>query len=158
MQRRESFSLEASAGRPKRFNSKLGIIKDITILLNIEHLILINEQVQLKEYFDKFGEIESVNLKLDPVTGRCWWSVFMINEYWALKITNPFTVMIIIGVFANRSRCFAFLVFKEKESVEKVFPSDSSFWWSINILFKINIIYYISYVIYHIIYIIYYDI
>ena len=71
MQRRESFSLEASAGKPKRFNSKLGIIKDITILLNIEHLILINEQVQLKEYFDKFGEIESVNLKLDPVTGRC---------------------------------------------------------------------------------------
>ena len=28
------------------------------------------EQAQLKEYFDKFGEIESVNLKLDPVTGR----------------------------------------------------------------------------------------
>jgi len=46
------------------------------------------KEVQLKEYFDKFGEIESVNLKLDPVTGR--------------------------------SRCFAFLVFKEKESVEKV--------------------------------------
>lgn len=46
------------------------------------------KEAQLKEYFDKFGEIESVNLKLDPVTGR--------------------------------SRCFAFLVFKEKESVEKV--------------------------------------
>jgi len=46
------------------------------------------KEAQLKEYFDKFGEIESVNLKLDPVTGR--------------------------------SRCFAFLVFKEKDSVEKV--------------------------------------
>jgi len=46
------------------------------------------KELQLKEYFEKFGEIESVNLKLDPVTGR--------------------------------SRCFAFLVFKETDSVEKV--------------------------------------
>ena len=43
---------------------------------------------QLKEYFEKFGEIESINLKLDPVTGR--------------------------------SRCFAFLVFKESSSLEQV--------------------------------------
>jgi len=46
------------------------------------------KELQLKEYFEKFGEIESVNLKLDPQTGR--------------------------------SRCFAFLVFKESDSVDKV--------------------------------------
>ena len=46
------------------------------------------KEPQLKEYFEKFGEIESINLKLDPVTGR--------------------------------SRCFAFLVFKEPASVEQV--------------------------------------
>jgi len=44
---------------------------------------------QLKEYFEKYGEVESVNLKLNPVTGR--------------------------------SRCFAFIVFKESTSVDKVF-------------------------------------
>lgn len=44
---------------------------------------------QLKEYFEKFGEVESVNLKINPVTGR--------------------------------SRCFAFVVFKEATSVDKVF-------------------------------------
>ena len=46
------------------------------------------KEPQLKEYFEKFGEIESINLKLDPVTGR--------------------------------SRCFAFLVFKESSSLEQV--------------------------------------
>jgi len=46
------------------------------------------KELQLKEYFEKIGEIESVNLKLDPITGR--------------------------------SRCFAFLVFKETNSVDKV--------------------------------------
>jgi len=46
------------------------------------------KEPQLKEYFEKFGEIESVNLKLDPVTGR--------------------------------SRCFAFMVFKDTSSVEQV--------------------------------------
>jgi len=46
------------------------------------------KEPQLKEYFEKFGEIESVNLKLDPVTGR--------------------------------SRCFAFMVFKESCSVDQV--------------------------------------
>ena len=46
------------------------------------------KEPQLKEYFEKFGEIESVNLKLDPVTGR--------------------------------SRCFAFMVFKESSSVDQV--------------------------------------
>ena len=46
------------------------------------------KEPQLKEYFEKFGEIESVNLKLDPVTGR--------------------------------SRCFAFMVFKEASSVDQV--------------------------------------
>merc|ERR1711981_1374995 len=44
---------------------------------------------QLKEYFEKYGEVESVNLKLNPVTGR--------------------------------SRCLAFIVFKESTSVDKVF-------------------------------------
>jgi len=44
---------------------------------------------QLKEYFEKYGEVESVNLKLNPMTGR--------------------------------SRCFAFVVFKEATSVDKVF-------------------------------------
>ena len=46
------------------------------------------KEPQLKDYFEKFGEIESINLKLDPVTGR--------------------------------SRCFAFLVFKEPSSVNQV--------------------------------------
>jgi len=46
------------------------------------------KEPQLKDYFEKFGEIESINLKLDPVTGR--------------------------------SRCFAFLVFKDPSSVEQV--------------------------------------
>ena len=46
------------------------------------------KEPQLKEYFERFGDIESVNLKVDPVTGR--------------------------------SRCFAFLVFKDAESVDKV--------------------------------------
>ena len=46
------------------------------------------KEPQLKEYFEKFGEIDSINLKLDPVTGR--------------------------------SRCFAFLVFKESSSPEQV--------------------------------------
>ena len=46
------------------------------------------KEPQLKDYFEKFGEIESINLKLDPVTGR--------------------------------SRCFAFLVFKEASSVNQV--------------------------------------
>merc|ERR1719510_2018034 len=46
------------------------------------------KEPQLKDYFEKFGEIESINLKLDPVTGR--------------------------------SRCFAFLVFKDPASVEQV--------------------------------------
>ena len=46
------------------------------------------KEPQLKDYFEKFGEIESINLKLDPVTGR--------------------------------SRCFAFLVFKEPSSVDQV--------------------------------------
>lgn len=46
---------------------------------------------QLKEYFEKFGEVESVNLKLNPQTGR--------------------------------SRCFAFIVFKEASSVKPVFDA-----------------------------------
>jgi len=46
---------------------------------------------QLKEYFEKFGEVESVNLKLNPQTGR--------------------------------SRCFAFIVFKESSSVKPVFDA-----------------------------------
>ena len=46
------------------------------------------KEPQLKDYFEKFGEIESINLKLDPVTGR--------------------------------SRCFAFLVFKDPSSVNQV--------------------------------------
>ena len=49
------------------------------------------KEPQLKEYFEKFGEIESINLKLDPMTGR--------------------------------SRCFAFLVFKERSSIEQVLGS-----------------------------------
>ena len=44
---------------------------------------------QLKEYFEKFGEVESVNLKLDPMTGK--------------------------------SRCFAFIVYKEPADLTKVF-------------------------------------
>ena len=46
------------------------------------------KEPQLKDYFEKFGEIESINLKVDPVTGR--------------------------------SRCFAFLVFKDPSSVNQV--------------------------------------
>jgi len=46
---------------------------------------------QLKEYFEKFGEVESINLKLNPQTGR--------------------------------SRCFAFVVFKEASSVKPVFDA-----------------------------------
>uniref|UniRef100_A0A0K2SVT0 RRM domain-containing protein n=1 Tax=Lepeophtheirus salmonis TaxID=72036 RepID=A0A0K2SVT0_LEPSM len=45
-------------------------------------------EVQLKEYFSQFGEIESANLKLNSVTGK--------------------------------SRCFAFVLFKDTESVSKV--------------------------------------
>ena len=52
------------------------------------------KEPQLKDYFEKFGEIESINLKLDPVTGR--------------------------------SRCFAFLVFKEPSSVSQVATTISS--------------------------------
>ena len=70
-QRTESSLLVGWAGRPRRFNSNIEIIK-----LSIFFFLLRwsrhhpFEQAQLKEYFDKFGEIESVNLKLDPVTGR----------------------------------------------------------------------------------------
>jgi len=46
------------------------------------------KEPQLLEYFTQFGEVESVNLKLDPITGR--------------------------------SRCFAFLVFKDVASIAKV--------------------------------------
>jgi len=46
------------------------------------------KEPQLLEYFTQFGEVESVNLKLDPITGR--------------------------------SRCFAFLVFKDVASVAKM--------------------------------------
>ena len=46
------------------------------------------KEPQLKAYFERFGEVENINLKLDPVTGR--------------------------------SRCFAFIVFKEPSSVDKV--------------------------------------
>ena len=46
---------------------------------------------QLKEYFEKFGEVESVNLKLHPATGK--------------------------------SRCFAFITYKEALSVDAVFAA-----------------------------------
>merc|ERR1719400_718997 len=46
---------------------------------------------QLKEYFGKFGEVEAVNLKINPQTGR--------------------------------SRCFAFVIFKESTSVKPVFDA-----------------------------------
>merc|ERR1711944_50066 len=46
---------------------------------------------QLKSYFEAYGEVESVNLKLNPMTGR--------------------------------SRCFAFVVFKDAESINKVFEA-----------------------------------
>lgn len=46
---------------------------------------------QLKEYFEKFGEVESVNLKLDPMTGK--------------------------------SRCFAFIVYKDVADISKVFAA-----------------------------------
>ena len=44
---------------------------------------------QLNEYFGQFGEVESINLKIDPHTGK--------------------------------SRCFAFIVFTEPESLQKCF-------------------------------------
>ena len=56
------------------------------------------KEPQLKEYFEKFGEIESVNLKLDPVTGR--------------------------------SRCFAFMVFKETSSVDQVLKEKIEQTWT----------------------------
>jgi len=46
---------------------------------------------QLKEYFEKFGEVETINLKLNPQTGR--------------------------------SRCFAFVIFKEPSTVQAVFAA-----------------------------------
>jgi len=46
---------------------------------------------QLKSYFETYGEVESVNLKLNPMTGR--------------------------------SRCFAFVVFKDAASISKVFEA-----------------------------------
>lgn len=45
-------------------------------------------EAQLTDYFEKFGTVESVNLKMNPVTGK--------------------------------SRCFAFVVFKSAEDVDKV--------------------------------------
>ena len=54
------------------------------------------KEPQLKEYFEKFGEIEAINLKLDPTTGR--------------------------------SRCFAFLVFRETSSIEQVRLKKISFY------------------------------
>ena len=46
------------------------------------------KEPQLQQYFQRFGEVDSINLKLDPVTGR--------------------------------SRCFAFIVFKQSSAVDKV--------------------------------------
>lgn len=46
------------------------------------------KEPQLKEYFEKYGEIEAVNLKMDPMTGR--------------------------------SRCFAFILFKDATDIDKV--------------------------------------
>ncbi len=46
---------------------------------------------QLKEYFERFGEVESVNLKIDPLTGK--------------------------------SRCFAFVVYKEASDLAKAFAA-----------------------------------
>ena len=40
---------------------------------------------QLKEYFEKFGEVETVNLKLNPQTGRY---VFLGNA--SLEISSKF--------------------------------------------------------------------
>ena len=87
------------------------------------------------EYFEKFGEIESVNLKLDPVTGRYlhqllgdwqddnYLSNWLVDWLAIICYRFPFLLKILMtNVYqSNRSRCFAFLVFKEKESVEKVF-------------------------------------
>ena len=71
------------------------MVSDVSIITGAEDRKLFlgglsweTKEPQLKEYFEKFGEIESINLKLDPVTGR--------------------------------SRCFAFLVFKESSSLEQV--------------------------------------
>ena len=44
---------------------------------------------QLSEYFGQFGEVESINLKIDPNTGK--------------------------------SRCFAFIVYKEPADLQKCF-------------------------------------
>ena len=49
------------------------------------------KEPQLKDYFEKFGSVESVNLKVNAVTGK--------------------------------SRCFAFVVFKEASDLTKVFDS-----------------------------------
>ncbi len=46
---------------------------------------------QLKEYFERFGEVESVNLKMDPMTGK--------------------------------SRCFAFVVYKEPAHLQRAFAA-----------------------------------
>ena len=35
---------------------------------------------QLKEYFEQFGEVESVNLKLDPMTGKSRCFAFIVYK------------------------------------------------------------------------------
>ena len=33
----------------------------------------------IKEYFTQFGEVENINLKMDPMTGRSRWPIFILT-------------------------------------------------------------------------------
>jgi squid-like protein len=82
-------------------------------------------EAQLKEYFEKFGEVESVNLKLNPMTGRLV-SQKKLNSFDVAYFVYFDTLIITIklrlkfGYFCCRSRCFAFVVFKEPSSLDAV--------------------------------------
>ena len=71
--------------------------------------------LSLQEYFGKFGELDSVKLKMDPMTGNIYlWHTNLINN-----------------LFQGRSRGFAFILYKTEEGLDKstevsVFSSYSS--------------------------------
>ena len=85
---------------------------------------------QLKSYFEAYGEVESVNLKLNPMTGRYdlfgRQSKLSKSKFLEFRVKmQSFACSFCNTVcFVFRSRCFAFVVFKEAESINKVFEAD----------------------------------